>query len=111
MTPQPARALLGALQLPDLTMTKTVWRVTAWRTLATDPDTVIPRWTATHASFLPGEALQAAVAQARADAGVAHELGDYLWTVTRWVEEIQPMPLPELAAWEDQSFHYIPNEG
>lgn len=67
------------LTIPDLTMPKRLWRVTA---LMGNDDGVDlrPRHTATLPAFTMGEALQTTVAQLRAE-GWAHEMGEYWWTV------------------------------
>ena len=72
--------LARGLMVPDLTMPKRLWTVTAL--MGDDDGTDLrPRHTATLPAFTMGEALQMTVAQLRAE-GWAHEMGRYWWTVT-----------------------------
>lgn len=88
----PTDLLARGLMVPDLTMPKRLWTVTALMgndkcgSAARDgqsPTTgadLRPRHTATLPAFTMGEALQTTVAQLRAE-GWAHEMGEYWWTV------------------------------
>lgn len=75
----PTDLMARGLMMPDLTMPKRLWTVTAL--MGDDDGTDLrPRHTATLPAFTMGEALQTTVAQLRAE-GWAHEMEEYWWTV------------------------------
>lgn len=75
----PTDLLTRALMVPDLTMPKRLWTVTALMD-GGGGSGFRPRHTATLPAFTMGEALQTTVAQLRAE-GWAHEMDAYWWTV------------------------------
>ena len=72
--PPPVVAALPDEWQPDPALARRVWRVTGWT-----PDGTTPGPAGTWAAYLPAEALQAIVAQARAEGWPVASLR---WTVT-----------------------------